>query len=177
MDYSVLPAYVGVFLLAELVHELGHYLTGRLCGFSCSEFSIGVGPAVVSLPVGGTRWRWRLLPLGSSCELREFARPRKGERLAKPRRLAVILAGPAANLLAALGLFLAFGGEWEWGQALLHLDFAGVPACLREIYPPAMERLWEFGGLASLCLGVVNLLPLPGFDGARAVGMVFKRKV
>ena len=177
MDYSVLAAYIGVFLLAEVIHELGHYLVGRICGFSCREFSIGMGPAILSIPLCGTRWKWRLLPLGSSCDLEDFSRPRKGEKLAKLRRLAVILAGPGMNLLLALGLLLAVGGDWDWVTALLNLDFAGTLDCVRDLFPLKMDRLWEYAGLISVCLAGFNLIPLPGFDGARALGMVFKKKV
>lgn len=177
MDYSVFAAYFGVFLLAEVVHELGHYLVGRLCGFTCSEFSIGMGPAILSVPLGGTRWKWGLLPLGSSCELRDFVQSGKGEKLPKLRRLAVILAGPAVNLLLTLGFFLAVGGDWDWVKALIHLDFAGSLVCMGEILPVRMDRVWEFGGLISFWLAMFNLLPLPGFDGTRALGVAFKKKV
>lgn len=34
------------------VHELGHYLAGKLLGFKINEFSIGMGPKLFSKKVG-----------------------------------------------------------------------------------------------------------------------------
>ena len=80
-------------------------------------------------------------------------------------------------LLLALGLLLAVGGDWDWVTALMNLDFAGTLDCVRDLIPLKMDRLWEFAGLISVCLAGFNLIPLPGFDGARALGVVFKKKV
>ena len=73
--------------------------------------------------------------------------------------------------------FPAVGGDWDWVTALMNLDFAGTLDCVRDLFPLKMDRLWEFAGLISVCLAGFNLIPLPGFDGARALGMVFKKKV
>ena len=49
-----------------LVHEAGHYLAARLIGVNVTEFSVGVGPALLRRegPRGGTTFSLRALPLG-----------------------------------------------------------------------------------------------------------------
>ena len=50
-------------------HELGHYLIARLNGVKVKEFSLGMGPTLVSWKAkkSGTRWSIKLLPFGGSC--------------------------------------------------------------------------------------------------------------
>lgn len=41
------------------VHELGHYLAGKLLGFKINEFSIGMGPKLFSKKVGAGKKKKR----------------------------------------------------------------------------------------------------------------------
>lgn len=47
-----------------LVHEFGHYLTGRLLKFKIEEFSVGMGPKIVSKEKKGIRYSLRAIPMG-----------------------------------------------------------------------------------------------------------------
>lgn len=98
-----------------LVHELGHFLVGRLFGMAVESFSIGFGPALASFRHKGTRYRLGLIPLGGYVqfvgaqqgdEVPEIFRG--GEIFRKPlwQRACMTLAGPVANLLLAM---VAFG--------------------------------------------------------------------
>jgi regulator of sigma E protease len=54
-------------LLAPLVviHELGHYLVGRLFGVKADAFSVGFGKELFGITDRrGTRWKLSALPLG-----------------------------------------------------------------------------------------------------------------
>ena len=55
-----------LFTLSVLVfvHELGHYLVGRMCGMGVESFAIGFGPAIAAFRVGGTQYRLGIIPLG-----------------------------------------------------------------------------------------------------------------
>ncbi len=60
---------LGAFLLLlgslVIVHELGHYLVGRLFGVKAEKFSIGFGPQIWGrVDKRGTLWRVAALPLG-----------------------------------------------------------------------------------------------------------------
>lgn len=49
------------------IHELGHFLFAKAFKVAVVEFSIGMGPVIVSKVFGDTRYSLRLLPLGGSC--------------------------------------------------------------------------------------------------------------
>ena len=52
-----------------LVHELGHFLMGKLCGVRVDTFSIGFGPRLLGVKYGETDYRISALPLGSTAEI------------------------------------------------------------------------------------------------------------
>ncbi|PQM62693.1 MAG: RIP metalloprotease RseP [Rhodobacteraceae bacterium] len=53
------------FVAVIFIHELGHYLMGRLCGIGASTFSIGFGPKLISYTDRrNTEWTLCLIPLG-----------------------------------------------------------------------------------------------------------------
>lgn len=103
-----------VFILAfggmVLIHEFGHFIVARLNKIEVEEFGIGLPtPGAITLFTWqGTRFTLNWLPLGG------FVRP-KGENdpnvpgglaAASPlRRLAVLVAGPAMNLLTAVLIY------------------------------------------------------------------------
>ena len=62
---GTLVPFVFVLLVVVFVHEIGHYLAGRLCGIGVQAFSIGFGPEIWGYTAkNGTRWRIAAIPLG-----------------------------------------------------------------------------------------------------------------
>lgn len=54
-----------VLTVVVFVHEMGHYLVGRLCGIGVKSFSIGFGPELIGFHDShGTRWKLSAIPLG-----------------------------------------------------------------------------------------------------------------
>ncbi len=96
-----------------LVHELGHFLVGRWCGVRAEAFSIGFPPTVFKWQPGETEYRFGLLPLGGYVKFAgEYedmygSDPEPGTFPAAtyPRKVAIMLAGVAMNVLAAFVLF------------------------------------------------------------------------
>jgi regulator of sigma E protease len=135
IDHPGLLMSIGAFLLVILpvvfIHELGHYLAGRLFGVGAETFSIGFGHALAAwTDRHGTRWKIGWLPLGgyvkfvgdmnpaSQADLAWLALPaaeRNRTFQAKPvwQRAIIVAAGPAINFVLALlilaGFALAFG--------------------------------------------------------------------
>lgn len=62
-----LLAAVLVFGLIILFHEFGHFLFAKLGGICVLEFSLGMGPRLISFKRGDTRYSLKLLPFGGSC--------------------------------------------------------------------------------------------------------------
>ncbi len=94
-----------IFSLIIVVHELGHFLLAKKNGIGVTEFSIGMGPRLLSTVKGDTRYSIKLLPLGGSCAMvgedevvdREDAFNNKGVWA----RISVVAAGPIFNFILA----------------------------------------------------------------------------
>lgn len=68
---TIFSIIIAIFGLGFLVffHELGHFLAAKLCHVGVLEFSIGMGPRILSRVVGNTRYSLKLLPFGGSCAM------------------------------------------------------------------------------------------------------------
>jgi regulator of sigma E protease len=98
-------------------HELGHYAIARLAGVRILRFSVGFGRVVWSRRLGadGTEWALSLIPLGGYVRmLDEREGPVAAGELARAfnrqsvwKRIAIVAAGPIANLVLAILLFAA----------------------------------------------------------------------
>lgn len=104
------------------IHEYGHYWVARRCGVKVLRFSIGFGKSIATWKDKyGTEFSFALIPLGGYVKMLD---EREGEVSAeeldqafnrKPvlQRMAVVVAGPAANFLLAIAAywFLFMSGE------------------------------------------------------------------
>jgi regulator of sigma E protease len=111
----VVAVVIAAFGLLVVVHELGHFLAARACGMRVERFSVGFGPVVLRRERHGTEWVISAIPFGGYVRIAGMA-PGDDVRPDDPtvyanqapwRRFAVILAGPAMNWLAAVGLAFA----------------------------------------------------------------------
>ena len=96
-------------------HELGHYVIARLAGVKVLRFSVGFGRLVWARRLGRDRTEWALsaIPLGGYVKMADEREghvdhadlPRAFNRQSVWRRIAIVAAGPLANLLLAVVLF------------------------------------------------------------------------
>ena len=97
-----------------LFHELGHFIFAKLSGIEVTEFSLGMGPRLLSLKKGETRYSLKLLPFGGSCAMLGEDEDAEGDRAFnnKPvfNRIAVVAGGPLFNFLLAFLLSLVIVG-------------------------------------------------------------------
>jgi regulator of sigma E protease len=114
-----------VFLMGivVVVHELGHYLAGRMFGVAVESFSVGFGKSVYERQDrSGTRWRINWIPLGgfvafadkrSLEETPEQATQLDGvafDDVGPLKKIVISLAGPMANFVLAAAIYaLSFG--------------------------------------------------------------------
>ncbi len=99
-----------VFGLIILIHEFGHFIMAKKNGIAVLEFSIGMGPRLLSKVRGETRYSLKLLPFGGSCmmlgEDSDDPDPRAFNNKSVWSRIAVVFAGPLFNFLLAFVLAL-----------------------------------------------------------------------
>ncbi len=100
-----------------LFHEFGHFLLSRLNGVFVIEFSLGMGPRLLShvSRKSGTRYSLKILPFGGSCAMRGEDDGDMSEgafgRAKVWQRLLIVAAGPFFNfLLAFLGAVIIVTG-------------------------------------------------------------------
>jgi regulator of sigma E protease len=120
----MLTALAFIFTLGLLVtvHEFGHFQVAKWCGVKVLQFSIGFGKPLLSKKFGPdqTEFIFAAIPLGGFVKMldeRELASDashtqyseadlaRAFNRQSVAKRIAIVLAGPAANLLLAIILY------------------------------------------------------------------------
>jgi regulator of sigma E protease len=125
-----------VLSLIIFVHELGHFIVGRLCGVGVSTFSLGFGPELFGFnDRHGTHWRLAAIPLGGYVKfygdqnaasmpdpeiLEKMTTEERSKSLpAQPiwARAAIVAAGPLANFLLAIVIFA--GVAYFYGKQTL----------------------------------------------------------
>ena len=141
-----LLAFIVTLGVLVVFHELGHYLVARLVGVKVLRFSVGFGRIVWSRRYGrdGTEWALSAIPLGGYVKMVD---EREGEVLPADlprafnqqnvwRRIAIVAAGPIANLALAVLLFAA-------------IYVVGVPAQRPLLAPPPATSPAAQAGLAG----------------------------
>lgn len=109
--YVTVALVLGLGLLV-LVHEWGHFIMARRAGIRVEVFSIGFGRCLWSRKYGDTEYRLSLFPLGGYVKM-TGEDPEDKNAAADPAayankpvwaRIAVVLAGPAMNILLCMCL-------------------------------------------------------------------------
>ncbi len=108
---TTLLAFLFVLGVLVFVHELGHFLLARWNGVRVLTFSLGFGPKLLKVQRGDTEYCISIIPLGGYVKMagENPDDPRTGgddEFLAKSKwqRFQILIAGPAMNLMLAVGL-------------------------------------------------------------------------
>ncbi len=109
-EFLKFPLYLvlTLFLMGILifVHELGHYLTARLCHVTIHEFSIGMGKRLggFTSKKTGIQYSFRLLPVGGyvamAGEDEEVDDPNAFNKKNVFQRMLILAAGAGMNVLA-----------------------------------------------------------------------------
>lgn len=103
-----------IFSAIILFHELGHFLLAKKNHVTVTEFSLGMGPRLLSTVRGETRYSLKLLPIGGSCmmlgEDEDKDIPGSFNAASPWARMAIIAAGPVFNFIMAFLLAVIIVG-------------------------------------------------------------------
>jgi regulator of sigma E protease len=191
--------------LIIFVHEFGHLIAARLVSIPVKAFSIGFGPRLAGFGWGGVDYRLSLIPLGGyiepliATEDELFAIPLW-------RRVIFTLAGVAANIVFAIVALCAYRmlvqdmsflsalmKATEKSVSLMGLIVASIPSLFTSggemtgligivsqggaLIGSHTLHVLNFAALLSLNLAVINLLPLPVFDGGKVMFYLIEKIV
>ena len=122
-----------MFSLLVFVHELGHFVAAKLSGVQVNEFAMFMGPAIVKWKWGQTQYSIRCIPIGGYCAMEgedeDTDNPHSFQKAAWWKRLIILVAGSAMNLLVGFLIMLVFYMPMQnMGQPVIEsfADFATV---------------------------------------------------
>jgi regulator of sigma E protease len=104
-----------VFVLGIIIfiHELGHFLTAKRIGVKVHVFSLGFPPKLWGFKRGDTEYHIGVLPLGGYVKMaggdmgEPTGNPEELPSRTRLERLAILVMGPAMNIVLAVALFTA----------------------------------------------------------------------
>jgi len=192
MEYMLAIFLIGLVILA---HEYGHFLVAKLMTIPVERFSIGFGPKLWSFHRGTTEFRISLFPIGGYL-LPEVKDETQFFKLPVLKRIILAAGGPVASALLTIvcfSLYNTFSTGINLNGLLLKPFFQTGKTTLAMLYvilqslsqPGQLSSAvglvaqggrfigssslsWlQFTALVSLNLGIINLLPLPVFDGGK----------
>jgi regulator of sigma E protease len=123
------------FAVLVILHELGHFSAAKAVGMRVEKFSLFFPPTILSKKVGETEYALGSIPAGGyvkisgmnpSEDLPEEVRDRAYHAQPVWKRIVVISAGPAVNLVLAFVLLFVFYfavGPYETGVAAVEKDY------------------------------------------------------
>ena len=126
MTFLYIVIAILILLVLITLHELGHFIAGKLLHFKINEFSVGIGPAILKKEKkDGTIISLRAIPLGGYCafaseeevEVTRFSSETSAsealdyipfEKQPAYKRFIVLLSGALTNFLTAFIFMLVF---------------------------------------------------------------------
>lgn len=139
------------FGIIIMLHEFGHFSFAKLFKVKVNEFSMGMGPKIISRKKGDTAYSWRLLPIGGFVSMEGEDEKSDDERAFGNRpcwqRIIIVAAGAIINILLGLviiaGVLVANSDELSATQ---YVNFFNVPVSAES---EEIKKADEFEGLKT----------------------------
>ncbi len=136
MDLLYFVLFVSILIF---IHEFGHFAFAKLFGVKVLTFSIGFGPKLLRVRGKETEYCLALLPFGGFVKMLEEGKAREAilpeerhrtfESQALWRRVVIVLAGPAMNLVFPMALYTSvYLEDREFLPPTVGVVFPGKPA-------------------------------------------------
>ncbi len=151
-----------------VVHEFGHYIVARITGVPVLAFSLGFGTILFKhTDKNGCEWRLSAIPLGGYVKMlsleekeelqkehpnRSFPWEKALENAKAYKRLLIVLAGPAMNLLFAALLYaaMAVSGGYEASPRV------GVPVAGSQAESAHVQAGWTVAKVGKNSVATFN---------------------
>lgn len=147
-----------IFSVIVIVHELGHFLLAKYNGITVTEFSVGMGPRLLSHEWRGTRYSLKILPFGGSCMMvgEEEESDEEGSFGSKSvwARISVVAAGPVFNFLLAFVLSVIIVANIGYDDTVVDVT-PGYPAA--EAGMQDGDRIVRMGGSRTYVYREISL--------------------
>jgi len=165
---DTLLVFVLLFGVMIFVHELGHFLVGKLAGVWVDEFGFGYPPRLFSLGKWkGTEYTVNALPVGGFVSMGEedTSRPDSLANQSGRVRALVFAAGPFMNLILAVVCYILvfMFGQQQWiGRVVIKDIAADSPAAVAglkagdeivQINDVKIESTWDLHRETQLAAG------------------------
>ena len=103
---------IRAFGVLIFVHELGHFTLAKINGVKVEEFSIGMGPKILSKQYKETKYSLGILPIGGYVKMlgeeEESDDPDSFSSKSPLRRITIIVAGVIMNYILAICIFTGY---------------------------------------------------------------------
>ena len=121
-----------IFSIIILFHELGHFLLAKKNGIKVNEFCLGLGPTLVGVTKGETKYSLKLLPFGGACMMEGEDGESQDDRAFNSKsvwaRISVVAAGPIFNFIMAIAFSLILVASVGFDRPVLSEVMDGYPA-------------------------------------------------
>ena len=101
-----------IFSFIIIFHELGHFLFAKKCNVKVNEFTLGLGPTLISWGKGETKYCLKLLPFGGSCVMEGEDEESDSDRAFSNKslweRFQIVFGGPFFNFILAYILSVVY---------------------------------------------------------------------
>ena len=137
---SIIGVLLSLFAFGVLIisHEFGHFLLAKLNGICVEEFSVGMGPRLLSWQGKETRYSLKAVPFGGSCMMLGEDEECQDERAFGSKnvwaRISVLAAGPVFNFILAYVLSIFIIGSIGYDQPVIRVvyeDYSAAEAGLQ----------------------------------------------
>ena len=121
-----------IFSVIIIFHELGHFLLAKRNGIKVTEFSLGMGPRLLSTQKGETRYSLKLFPIGGSCMMvgEDDDDDSEGSfnKASVWARISVVAAGPIFNFILAFIFAVIITAMVGYDKPVIGAVESGYPA-------------------------------------------------
>lgn len=134
-----------------IVHELGHFTLAKLNGVRVEEFSIGMGPKIISKQGKETKYSLALFPIGGYVKMMGEEENVEDERSFSAKspliRISIIIAGVFMNYLLAIVIFTTIIYNFGYRSTTLSEVLPSSPAQEAGILPG--DKILKVNGLTA----------------------------